>query len=279
AILIAALYAAIPPVWINAAWWGQVDVLISLPMIASLLLLDYGRGRWSWILWGTATMVKVHAVILAPVLFLLTLRRHGTRGLVEGGAFASLVIGLFCLPLILTGGGPGLYQAIIGSVGRFPQATNRAYNLWWLVVNGQQITDLITVGGLTYRTIGFILLVVATGLSCLAIIRRSGSASSTAAAATIALAFFTLPTQIHERYSFFVMPLLLLCAITDLRALIPFALITITATVNVIGAMPAFVPEMAQVIANSNIPALVAWVNVLTLIGLLIFAWVERREW
>ncbi|NTV63992.1 MAG: hypothetical protein HGA65_10715, partial [Oscillochloris sp.] len=46
AILIAALYAAIPPVWINAAWWGQVDVLISLPMIASLLLLDYGRGRW-----------------------------------------------------------------------------------------------------------------------------------------------------------------------------------------------------------------------------------------
>ncbi|WP_129632793.1 glycosyltransferase 87 family protein [Candidatus Oscillochloris fontis] len=278
ALLIAGLYLIIPPVWMNAAWWGQVDVLISLPMLMTLVFFDDGRGRWSWILWAVAVMIKVHAIILAPLLYVLTLRRYGPRGLLEGAALASGVIALFCLPFVLAGEGPGLYQAIAGSVGRFPLATHRAYNLWWIVVDGQNVLDLVQVAGLTYRSIGFILIGLVTALACLALLRQPGRASRAAVAAMLALAFFTLPTQIHERYSFFAMPLLLLCAATDLRALIPFALITLTATINLFGAIPAFSPPLAQWIVTTGLTTFAAWLNLATLFGLLIFMWLDRRE-
>ncbi|MBX0330680.1 glycosyltransferase 87 family protein, partial [Oscillochloris sp. ZM17-4] len=269
AALIAGLYAVIPPVWMNVAWWGQVDVLLALPMAASVALLDVGRGRWSWLCWAAGVMVKPQAIILAPLLYVLTVRRHGARGLVEGGALAAGLIGLACAPFVLIGQGPGLYQAAAGSVGRFPQVTNRAYNLWWLVAEDQPISDLVQVAGLSYRSIGFALVALAAGLACLAALRRPGGPSRAAAAAALAMAFFALPTQIHERYAFFALPFLLLCAAADLRALVPFLLLTVTATVNIVGAIPGFFPDAERVIVRYPIPTVVAWANMAILVGLL----------
>ncbi|NTW02027.1 MAG: hypothetical protein HGA19_12175 [Oscillochloris sp.] len=278
AALIAALYAVIPPVWMNVAWWGQVDVLLALPMVASLVLLDFGRGRWSWICWAAGLLIKPQAVILAPLLYVLTLRRYGSRGLVEGGALAMGLVGLASAPLVFLGQGPGLYQAAAGSVGRFPRVTNRAYNLWWLVVRDMPVSDVTQVFGLSYRNMGFVLVALAAGLACLAVLRRPGSFSRMAAAAALAMAFFTLPTQIHERYSFFALPFLLLCAATDARAFLPFGLLTITATLNILGSIPGFIPEVQRVIVRSSIPTVVAWVNMAILMSLLAFMWADREE-
>ncbi len=278
AVLIAGLYAMIPPVWMNVAWWGQVDVLLAMPMIAALALLDYQRGHWSWLIWAAGLMIKVQAIILVPLLYLLTLRRYGARGLLEGGGLAIGLITILCAPFVLIGQGPGLYQSAMGSVGRFPQATHYAYNLWWIVTTGVPTLDQVQVAGLTYRSIGFALLSSVVFLTGLAVLRRPGGASRAIAAATLAFAFFCLPTQIHERYSFFALPMLLLCAATDLRALVPFFLIALTATINIIGALPAFIPPLAAWIVQSGTPTFVAWLNMATLLGLLVFMWLERRE-
>ncbi|EFO81815.1 hypothetical protein OSCT_0212 [Oscillochloris trichoides DG-6] len=47
AVLIAGLYAVIPPVWMNVAWWGQVDVFLAMPMVAALALLDHQPSAWA----------------------------------------------------------------------------------------------------------------------------------------------------------------------------------------------------------------------------------------
>ena len=271
AALLAGLYAVAPPVWLNAAWWGQVDVLLALPMVASVALLERWRGRASWLCWAVGLLIKPQAIILAPLLYAATLRRHGPRGLVEGGLAALSLLAVACAPLVLLGQGSGLYQAAVGSVGRFPQVTNRAYNLWWLVVGDRAVSDLNTWGGLSYRSLGFLLVGCAALLVLLAVLRDPGGPNRAAAAAALSLAFFALPTQIHERYAFFALPFLLLAAAADMRLLVAYGIVVVTGTLNILGAINGFSPELTGAIRASALPEGVAWVSLGLLIALLIY--------
>ena len=277
AALIAGLYAVAPPVWMNAAWWGQVDVLLSLPMVAAVALLDRWRGRVSWLCWAAGLLIKPQAIILAPLLYGATLRRYGPRGLVEGGLAALALIAAAVAPFALLGEGPGLYQAAVGSVGRFPQVTNRAFNLWWLVVGDRAVSDLTVWAGLSYRSLGFLLIGAAALVATLAVLRRPDGPTRALAAAALALAFFALPTQIHERYAFFALPFLLLAAATDLRLLLPYALVAVTGTLNILGAIRGFAPDLHRAIRASATPEAVAWVSLATLAGLLLYLLLTPR--
>lgn len=276
AALLAGLYAVAPPVWMNAAWWGQVDVLLALPMAAAVALLDRGRGRWSWLCWAAAVLIKPQAIILAPLLYGATLRRYGPRGLAEGGFAALGLLGLACAPFALAGEGPGLYQAAAGSVGRFPQVTNRAYNLWWLVADDRAVSDLTEWAGVSYRSIGFLLVAAAAMLVLLAVLRDPSGRTRAVAAAAMAMAFFALPTQIHERYAFFALPFLLLAAATDLRLLGAYALVVVTGTINIVGAIRGFAPELTRAIRESPLPVGVAWASLGLLLVLLAYSLAAR---
>ena len=274
AALLSALYVVAPPIWINVAWWGQVDVLLTLPMAAAVIWLDRWQGRGSWLAWATALLIKAQAIVLAPLMYAATLRRYGSRGLVEGMMLALGLIVALSTPLVLLGEGPGLYQTVVGSVGRFPQVTNRAYNLWWLVVGDQRVSDLTEWAGVTYRTLGFLLVGSVALLVVLAVLRRPEPHTYLVGAATLGLAFFTLPTQIHERYAFFALPFVLLAAVADLRLLVPYAVLVMNATINILGTMGAFAPELLPLIRDSALPEVVAWVNLATLAGLLVYLYV-----
>jgi Gpi18-like mannosyltransferase len=277
AALLAGLYAVAPPVWINVAWWGQVDVLLSLPMVAAVALLDRWGGRVSWICWAIGVLIKPQAIILAPLLYGATLRRYGARGLAEGGFAALGLLVLACVPFVLAGEGEGLYQAAVGSVGRFPQVTNRAYNLWWLVVGDRIVSDQTEWLGASYRALGFLLVGIAALLSLLAVLRDPSGPTRAATAAALALAFFALPTQIHERYAFFALPFLLMAAAADLRLLIAYGLIVVTATINIVGAIPGFAPAATAAIRASTLPELVAWVSLGLLLALLAYSLAAPR--
>lgn len=278
ATLLAGLYAVAPPVWINVAWWGQVDVLLSLPMVASVALLDRWRGRASWVCWALGMLIKPQAVILAPLLYAGTLRRYGPRGLAQGGFLALGLLALACAPFALAGEGPGLYQAAVGSVGRFPQVTNRAYNLWWLVVGDRAVSDLTEWMGVSYRSLGFLLVGAAALLTMLAVLRNPSGPSRAAAAAALALAFFALPTQIHERYAFFALPFLLLAAAADLRLLAAYAVVVVTGTINIVGAIRGFSPQLSAAIRASWLPEGVAVVSLGLLVVLVVYCFAQRSE-
>lgn len=277
AALLAGLYAVAPPVWINVAWWGQVDVLLTFPMLVAVALLDRWRGRVSWFVWAVALLIKPQAIILAPLQYAATLRRHGPRGLLTGGLITLALIVVASAPFVLIGQGPGLYQAAVGSVGRFPQATNRAYNFWWLVVGDQLISDQTTWAGLSYRALGFLLVGLVALLVMLAVLRNPAGPLRALGAAVLALAFFALPTQIHERYAFFALPFLLLAAATELRLLLPFVVLVITSTLNILGAIGGFAPALRGAIRASPLPDLAAWANLIVLLALLIVLFIPSR--
>jgi len=156
-------------------------------------------------------------------------------------------------------------------VGRFPQVTNRAYNLWWLVVGDRAVSDLNTWGGLSYRSLGFLLVGCAALLVLLAVLRDPSGPNRAAAAAALSLAFFALPTQIHERYAFFALPFLLLAAAADMRLLVAYGIVVVTGTLNILGAINGFSPELTGAIRASALPEGVAWVSLGLLVALLIY--------
>jgi hypothetical protein len=268
--VLAALYALAPPIWMNVAWWGQVDAILVLPILLMVALLDRAGGRWSWACWAIALLIKPQAIVFAPVLYIVTLRRHGPRGLLAGGGLAAALAALGCAPLLVAGQGPGLLQAYAGSVGRFPQLTNRAYNLWYLATLGGGGSDVgQRLGPLSFRLIGMLLMGAAALLVCLALIHRSDRPARALGAAALALAFFTLPTQIHERYLFLALALLVMSAAADRPMIVVFVVLTISATLNILGALRGFWEPAYAVIAPSPLPIALAALNILMLAALL----------
>lgn len=278
ATLIAALYSLSPPVWINVAWWGQVDTLLMLPLLGTVVLLDRDCGRWSWLCWATALLIKPQAIILAPLLFVATLRRHGSPGLVQGAMLASGLLVLAVTPLALAGQGPGLLEAYIGSVGRFPYLTNGAYNVWYLLTLWGGGTDsAMVIGRLSYRALGMLLLTGYTLLVMVALIYRCDRPARIQGAAVLALAFFMLPTQIHGRYLFLTLAFLALgiAAYPWLRW--PYMALMLTATINILGTLDGFVPIATAWIRGSPLPVLCVLVNLGVLVALSVQVLVTSR--
>jgi Gpi18-like mannosyltransferase len=270
AATLAALYALAPPVWMNVAWWGQVDAILMLPILLMVALLDRAGGRWSWACWALALLIKPQAIVFAPVLYIATLRRHGCRALLAGGGLATGLAALGCAPLLLAGQGEGLLQAYAGSVGRFPQLTNRAYNLWYLATLGAGGSDVGQgLGPLSLRAIGMLLMASAALLVSLALLYRANGPARTLGAAALALAFFCLPTQIHERYLFLTLAPLVMTAAADRPALIAFVVLAGSATLNILGALRGFSEPAYAAIAASSLPMLLAALNLLVLVALL----------
>jgi hypothetical protein len=110
-----------------------------------------------------------------------------------------------------------------------------------------------------------------------AVLRDPGPRTVTAGAATLALAFFALPTQIHERYAFFALPFLLLAAAIDMRLLAPYLLLVAAATVNIVGAIPGFSRELTVIIRASFLPQAVAWLSLALLVALIGYTLTPRR--
>jgi Gpi18-like mannosyltransferase len=270
AALIATLYTCAPPIWMVVAWWGQVDAILLLPLLGMVILLDRAGGRWSWGCWAIALLIKTQAIIFAPLLYVATLRRHGSRGLLQGGVLAALVLAAGCAPLVLARQGPGLAQAYVGAVGRFPRVTNRAYNLWYLVTQGVNRSDLEpALGGLSFRQVGMLLVGCAALIVCIALLRRFDGPMRAEGAAVMALSFFMLPTQIHERYLFFALAFLALRLASDRWMLIPYLVLVTTATLNILGGLSGFNQRATDAIAASPLPLAIAAVNLLVLLFLI----------
>lgn len=270
ALALALLYACSPPVWMNVAWWGQVDALLMLPLVAMVVLLDRAGGRWSWLCWTVALLIKPQAVVFAPLLSVATIRLHGSRGVLVGAAWSVGVFAAACTPLVLAGQAPGLAQAYLGSVGRFPKLTIGAYNMWFLLTGGRGGDDALLLWGVVrFRLVGLLLVGCVALLVMWVVLRRSDGEQRAEGAAVLGLAFFLLPTQIHERYLFLSLAFLALCIASDERVVWLFLALVATGMLNILGTLDGFVPVVQPLIAGSPLPMACAVVNLVVLVVLL----------
>jgi Gpi18-like mannosyltransferase len=220
ALLAGGCYVFNPAIWYVSAYWGQTDSIYTLLLVSSVSLLARNRIHWAWLIYALALTTKLQSVAILPLLVIVTARRK-TKGLLQGGVIAAAAISLLALPWSLNGRGSELITAVTRTTNAEPLLDVSAYNFWYLV-RGGSVYDVSARQHpfglpLSYRAFA---LGLYAGLIAMTLLLtwRTGARSIFVSAAVLCLGLFMLLTDIHERYLFPTLALLLLAAMLAERA-------------------------------------------------------------
>lgn len=232
--LAAGLYFLNPAGLYVTAYWGQVDSVHTAFLLAALVACNRRSSSACGFFAAAALLQKLQSIAFLP-LFVMEVYRYqrwgGLRRLLAGAGLAVVVV---LTPFAVYGSAQqAIERGYAKVVGQYPDRSLYAYNLWtlldqqdavdhepppWLVriaADGRAEVPLPAAWYLrfTVRQLSILLfaLAVATILTLAARSRRHDLRAL--AAAALGLAFFTLPTEMHERYAFPVLALLPLWAI------------------------------------------------------------------
>ncbi len=231
ALALSVIYLFLPGVIYNSACWGQVDAVHSLLMLLCLACLVTWRPFWVGVLFGAAMLTKFQSIVLAPVLLAVVLRKCHEMWVAgsehEGDlppkrivlALSKLVGGLvvsavvILIPFAARDAAGKALDTYVKAPGQYHWVSVCAFNPWWLMNSRPDLPRWYYVftpedqvpflGPIAPKHIGLLLL-ASFSLWVVWVTYRRGSDSRTlaAAGAAMAMGFFVLPTEIHERYGF-----------------------------------------------------------------------------
>jgi len=226
ALAAAAAVLFVPVTWFDSAVWSQVDSVGTLVLLLAVRELWRGRDERAALLTTVAAIIKPQFGILIPLAAVLIVRRnlvtrppgHGPRRLLTTTLVGLATAQLLCLPFGLTI--VGLLRQILDTAAGYPWLTVNAFNPWALVTqagaglaqSGSWIRDVTVVGpdggagflvfGIPAVVVGSAVLLCVIGFLAATIWRRDDRRTLLVALAVLAIAFFVLPTRVHERYLF-----------------------------------------------------------------------------
>lgn len=269
ALLVAALFVFNPVTIYDSALWGQVESVGLIVVLACVFMLMEGTIELALPLGMLAGLIKPQfGLILLPIIIILVIRRHllgraapqpGGRlarlgslpnwvRLSLGGGAALLVYGVLTAPFGLD---PLKFIGLINkAAATYPYLSVNAYNPWSLVALGDHASmadhggwtpdNLTFLFGLSALQVGTALLAGGLLLAGVIVAWRDDRRSILLAVTVAALAFFVLPTRVHERYLFPVMALLPLLAISSRRYLILLVVLSLAAFDNFHGVLMSY---------------------------------------
>ncbi len=262
-----ALLAVLNPIsWFDSVVWGQVDSFGVVFMLLALRSLWRDQPERSAIYTVIAAIIKPQLGILVPLVAVVTIRRafwpkggegdpertgHPMRILTTGLAGIATAV-VISLPFGLTP--VGFIRQLLSTGGTYPYTTVNAYNLWSLIPSSTGGSPAATGGWVCDAATTFVrddcgwgtafigpvpAIVVGTGLLLLAIAavlvvaaRRPDRLTLLVALAVLALAFFVLPTRVHERYGYPFFALGAILAAVSLRWLAAYIVLSIATFAN-----------------------------------------------
>ncbi len=242
ALLGMCLYLFNPAIIYNTAYWGQVDSVNALFMFFCIVFLVNERYMWSTICISLAILTKIQSIILLPLVLAVVLVNSERKDIFKMLFANTAVVLTVLMPFIRGGVIVQLVRRCLFSVGWQPYVTANAYNIWFLVSPRAPedwlttLRDTYTLSGISLRSIGFALIIAYTLLIVYQVLKNKKNA--VIAAAGMTLAFFILPTEIHERYLFPLFPLLSLIALDDMRYARTYLILTFTHLINLMIAFP-----------------------------------------
>lgn len=217
-VIAALIYALHPAVIYESAVWGQVDTMYALALFCAVCALHAQKWFWAGVLLAMSLLLKMQAVIVLPVfLILLFARKEGIGHVLLG--IASMIM-LVLLPFIKGGALGSIANVYAGSLGYYKNLSLGAYNFWWSLyadASGKEDT-LLLFNVIPFRTVGLLLF----GTCTLAILLSARTTLlkkwkdplkvlplTLITSGLISTAFFLFNTEMHERYLFPSMLLLL----------------------------------------------------------------------
>ncbi len=211
-LIAGAIYAFHPAAMYDTAVWGQTDSIFTLAMLGSLVAAV--RGRW-WLCGACAAaafLLKAQALVLFPTLLVIVFiaRKHIIH-IAAGGVVTTAAV---LLPYAWKGTVPGVVDVYLNSLGAYKNLSVGAFNMW-RALYGDKVSmedTRLFFGLLPMRSVGLLLFAAATAAALCVLWQpmkrafakhapRDLFAPFLAVALTNA-AFFTLNTEMHERYLF-----------------------------------------------------------------------------
>jgi hypothetical protein len=224
AVLAALAVLLVPAVPYVSAWWGQYESIFVLSGLGAALAAARGRNGLAAVLIAVSLSTKPQAIPLVLPFVAWFWATGATSGGPRGGVIELARAGLIglatlvvlWLPFIPNGGPAGYLSNLATYQGDiFNVLSLRAWNAWWLLqeaaAGGNFIADDVAfLGPLTLRHVGFLV----TGLCSLVIVWRivedPRPRTLWLGLAASVLAFFSFMTQMHERYAYAALILLVL---------------------------------------------------------------------
>jgi hypothetical protein len=263
ALTVAALYLFNPGVLLAGPAWGQVDAAGTLPWIAALAASAAGRHGPAAALAVLAGLVKPQfGLALLPVVAVAAIRSRELRSwrpLMSAALGGCAAYVLVAAPLALH---PGRYLGLLVNTAAFqPYTSLNAFNPWGLLV-GFEVPDDPYVGA------GTALLVGGLAASLLPLRRGRDLGALLAAGALLALAFYFLPTRVHERYLFPAMALLAPFALLDRARLAAYVALSLGFAASLVYALHTTTQlELPEPLADAIVSPVGVWAIGLVLIG------------
>lgn len=275
---IALLYWLNPGFMYHHSFWGLNESMSACVFLGTLLLLLRKRDALALVVILSSLALKAQMMIFIPIVYAVVVVRdfdpESGTGLLRGlmihirrraktllvGTLGGVGVLLFVyIPFIASG---TLAQAIgvfSSSVGRFPNLTKGAYNLWFILdgLTGFAIPDTVNfVAGATPRMVGIVLFGIATLVnvtvlikSCVKKHKLQTESHDTSRGSPIGImnyellifsfvlqgfSFFILPTEMHERYIFYAVTFLPLIAWKSAKYYALYGVLGFTYLVNLV---------------------------------------------
>ena len=226
-IAAAAIWSLQPGPIFAGPYWGQVDAVGTLPLLASLLAA--GSRRW-WLagaLGAVAALVKPQfgiaalvIVVAAAIEFIRDARWRPAVAVVVGGTVTAYLISVPFWgpdPLRIA---TELIALVRSASETYPYTSLYAFNGWSVFFDFWKPDDGLVIYGVLLLAAGFL-------LAMLPLWWRRDTAMLLACAIFTGLAFYFLPTRAHERYLFPVFALALPFAAARSRVFAPYAALAI----------------------------------------------------
>lgn len=256
AVAVQAAYVLMPATILDSTIVTQIDPVQSLLMVGTTVLLVRGRTAAAVACLTLAILTKPQAAMLAPVVLSTAIFRREWRPLAVGLIASVAITFALCLPFLLNNRVPELARTLLMPVGTLPHLSANAFNLWWLVSdgNGWQPDTLPLLGPLNGRVIGLLLFGLAAAAAVWRLSRDRHRDSILLSAAFVTLSFFMLCTEMTERYLVASVPLFLLLAPSARRYLVISAVLAVTLFLSLYLVFPllALSPLEALGLPHSN---------------------------
>jgi len=254
----AALYFLNPATVYLTGYWGQTDSVHACFALAACVALNRRWPTTAGLMMALAILQKLQAIVFVPLVVLDQYRQQRWRGVVRGLAGSALAVAAVLAPFVLTGTARDvLTRGYVNVIGQYPYRSFYAFNLWylsdqpgarddtvpsWLLPvaadSDQPLAASHWVTFLTWRrlALGLFALTVAAILAVYS--RHATPGARLLTAGLLALTFFLVPTQMHERYLFPALAMLPLWAVGGAWRERLYGLISIAFLLNLTVVMP-----------------------------------------
>jgi dolichol-phosphate mannosyltransferase len=265
-----------PAVWYDSTIFGQTECFYAAFMALSVLFVAKRKYRLAWAWLVVAVFFKIQAVAIMPLIAVLHFKESGFKKMIIEMIPSAGLATLIALPYVIVSSPAVIWRSLTSSVGMFPLVSINAWNPWYLLhmFSGRWVSDAEMILGISYREIGLAAFALAAIVIIYALPKRPGRTVIFAAAAAMCFAFFMLLTEIHERYSYPLIPFLsvLLSESPVVAYIALMASFIIFLDINFIQAMPMMAYSFVR-----TVDGCVTWSAIFTGLFVVYFGWYMRR--